>query len=101
MPEERLEHRRLRLLELEEQRVVVVAADQEQDPGAGADAADADDLPGGVHVPVALEQVAPVARQRAPVGADHAPHDVLEVVSLGTRQDVLDRRDERRVADDP
>ena len=57
-----------------------IAADQEQDPGAGADAADADDLPRGVHVPVALEQVAAVARQRAPVRADHAPHDVLEVV---------------------
>jgi hypothetical protein len=32
-------------------------------------------LPGGVHVAVALEQVAPVVRQRAPVRADHAPFD--------------------------
>ena len=52
-------------------------------------------------VSVALEQVASVARQRAPVGADHAPHDVLEVLLLRTRQHVLDRGDERRIADDP
>ena len=101
LAEERLEHRRLRFLELEEQRIAVIAADHEQDPGAGTDAADADDLPGGMHVPVALEQMAPVARQRAPVRANHAPHDVLEVVLLRTRQHVLDRRDEGRVADDP
>ena len=101
LPEERLEHRGLRLLELEEQRVVVVAADQEQDPGACTHAADADDLACGMHVPVALEQVAPVVRQRAPIRANHAPHDVLEVVLLRTRQYVLDRRDEGRVADDP
>ena len=54
-----------------------------------------------MHVAVALEQVAAVVRQRAAVRADHAPHDVLEVLPLRTGQDVLDRRDERRVADDP
>ena len=64
LAEERLEHRGLRLLELEEQRVAVVAAEQEHDPGAGADASDADDLAGGVDVAVALEQLAPVVRQR-------------------------------------
>ncbi len=100
-PEERLEHRHLRLLELEEERVVVIASDQEQDPGTGTDAADADDLPRRVRIAVALEQVAAVARQRPLVGADHAPHDVLQVCSFRPGQDVLDRRHERRVADDP
>ena len=80
--EKRLEHRPLRLFELEEQRIIVVAADEEQDPGAGSDASDADDLPRGVHVSVALEEVAPVSRQGAPVGADHPSHDILEVISL-------------------
>ena len=32
---------------------------------------------------------------------DHAPHDVLELFLLRTRQDVLDRGDEGRIADDP
>ena len=36
-----LEHRGLRLLRLQEERVLVVAAGQQDDPGAGADAADA------------------------------------------------------------
>ena len=48
-----LEDRRLGLLELEEQRVVVVAAEHEQHPVPGADAADADDLAGEVDDPEA------------------------------------------------
>ena len=42
--EELLEHRGLGLLELQEQRVLAVAAEQQRDPGARADAPDADDL---------------------------------------------------------
>ena len=61
LAEERLEHRRLRLLELEEERVVVVAAEQQHDARPRADAADADDLARGVDVAVALEQAAAVA----------------------------------------
>ena len=41
-----LEHGCLCFLYLQEQRVVVVAADQQRDPGPGPDAADADDLAG-------------------------------------------------------
>ena len=52
LAQERLEHGGFRLLELEEERVVLVAAEQEQDPGARTDAADADDLAGGVDVAV-------------------------------------------------
>ncbi len=46
--EERLEHRGFGLLELQEQRVVAVAAEQQRDPDPRADAADPDDLAGGV-----------------------------------------------------
>ena len=63
LAEEPLEHRRFCLLELEEERIVVVAAEQEHDVRPGADAADADDLARGVHVAVALEQLAAVARR--------------------------------------
>jgi hypothetical protein len=55
LPEERFEDGSLRFLELEEERVVLVAAQHQQDPGAGAHAADTDDLSSGMHVPVALE----------------------------------------------
>ena len=100
LAEERLEHRLLRLLELEEQRIGVVAAHEEQDPGAGPNAADADDLARRVDVPVALQQLAPVLRQAELVGADHALHDVLEMLLLGARQHVLDRGHDRMAADD-
>ena len=63
LAEERLEHRGLRLLDLQEEGVVVVAAEQQHDPGARADAADADDLAGGVDVAEALEQPPAVARR--------------------------------------
>ena len=53
----------LGLLDLEEERIAVVAAEQQHDPGAGADAADPDDLEGGVDEAVAVEQRAAVARQ--------------------------------------
>ena len=57
---ERLEHGRLRFLDLQEQRVVLVATNQEPDPSPGPDAADPDDLASGVYGPVAVEQVAAV-----------------------------------------
>jgi hypothetical protein len=100
LPEERLEHRHLRLLELQEERVVVIAADQQQDPGAGTDAADAADLPCRMDVAIALEQAAAVAWQRAAVRVDHVRRKSLEVRSFRTGQDVLDRRHERGLADD-
>ena len=62
LAEEPFQHGGLRLLELKEERVVVVAAEQEHDEGPRADAADADDLARGVHVAVTLEQLAAVTR---------------------------------------
>ena len=57
LAEEWLEHRGLRLLELEEQRIVVVTAEHQHDPRARADAAHTDDLAGRVHVAEALQEV--------------------------------------------
>ena len=67
--QEPLEHRRLRLLDLQEQRVVVVAAEQQHDVAAGADAAHAHDLVGHVDVAVLLDRVV-LAPERAPVRAE-------------------------------
>ena len=99
-PDELLEHRGLGLLGLQEQRIGVVAAEHQHDPRPGADAADADDLAGHVGQAEVLEQVAAVARQRPAVAADHAPHEVEDLVSLHPLEQLLDRLDERRVADD-
>ena len=79
----------------------MIAAGQEQDPGTRADASDADDLPGGMNVPIGLDQMPTIMRERKPIRGDHAPHDVLEVLLRGTGQNVLDRGDEWRIADDP
>ena len=78
---------------------LVVAAEHQADPGAGADAADADDLAGRVDVAEALEQLAPVARERAPVGADDTAEELLDPVRV-LGGDLLDRDDQRRIADD-
>ena len=61
--EELLEHRRLGLLHLQEQRVLAVAAQQQRDPGARADAAHTDDLACEVGQAELLEQYAPVVLQ--------------------------------------
>ena len=79
LAQERLEHRRLRLLELQEQRIVVVAAEHQDDPGARAHAADADDLAGRVDVAIALEQPPPVGAQRPPVRADEPVDERLDL----------------------
>ncbi len=98
MTQKRLEHRRLGLLELQKQRILVVAAEHQDDPGAGADAADTDDLARRVHVAKALEQMFAIALQRAPVATDHASRERFDISAVG---EVLDRHDQRRVADDP
>jgi hypothetical protein len=56
--EERLEDRRLGLLDLEDERIVIVASEEQRDPAAGADRADTDGLAGQVDVAKAVEQTA-------------------------------------------
>ena len=67
LAEERLEHRCFRLLDLEEERSGLVAAEPEHDVGARPDAAHADDLACRVHVAETLEQPPAVAGQRLAV----------------------------------
>ena len=63
----RLEHRRLRFLDLKEEGVILVAADQKRYPRPGPDAADANYLARNVDQPVAVEQVPAVRLERFPV----------------------------------
>ena len=100
LAEERLEHRGLRFLELEEERVVAVPPEQEHDEGARADAADPDDLPGRVDIAEPLEQPATVSRERSPVGADDLLQRLVKAVELVATDKILDRRHDGRVADD-
>ena len=99
--EVRLEHRRLGLLELQEQRIVVVAAEQQQDPGAGPDAADADDLAGRVDVAEPLEQLSAVAGQGRAVVADEVRSVSSSGLMLFGVEQLVDRDDQRRVVADP
>ena len=62
------QHRRLGLLDLEEQRIVVVDALQQDDPAARADAAHAHHLARRVDDAIARQQRAAVERQRIDIG---------------------------------
>jgi hypothetical protein len=63
--------------------------------------ADADDLARRVRVPVPLEQPSAVGAQGPAVGADDTAQELLQLGRLDSGRHVLDRDDERRVADDP
>src|SRR5918994_2135550 len=88
-----LKHRGSRLLDLEEQGVVLVATFEQYYVGPGAHAADANDLPRRVHEVVPLEQVATIFLQGALValqdGVDLGP----DLVPFG------DTNKERRIVD--
>ncbi len=64
-----LEHRRFGLFRLEEERVVAVATGEQEDPGSGADAADADHLAAEVDDLIALEQLLTLVRESLAVAA--------------------------------
>ena len=65
-----LKHRCRRLLDLQEERVMLVASLEQNDERPGPDAADADDLARRVHDLEALQQLTPVVWQGGPVGAE-------------------------------
>ena len=81
LAEEGFQHRCLGLLGLEEQRVLVVVADQEHDPGTGADTSDADHLAGGVAEAEPLEEVPMIPRQGSPVAVQDVQEGVLDLVA--------------------
>ena len=66
-----LHDRRRRLLGLEDQWVVLVAALEHEHEAARADAADPDDLEREIDEAVALQEVAPVLGHRGPVVREH------------------------------
>ena len=79
-----LEHRSGRLLDLQEQWVLLVATLEQHDEGSGADAADAHDLAGHVDDLEALQEPAPIVLQGRPVGAELVVDDALELVDRET-----------------
>ena len=86
------EDRGLGLLRLEDERVAFVATLEDDDEATGSDAADSDDLEGRVGEPVALEEVAPVLRQRRAVIGEH--------LRQGRHPTDIPMLDDRRVIDD-
>jgi hypothetical protein len=98
--DEGLEHRRLGLLELEKEGVVLVPAEQEHDPGTGADAPHAHDLARRVHVPEPLEQTTAVSGKRAAVRAEDVLDHLLQPPRLVRGQQLRDRHDQRGIAHD-
>ena len=75
-----LQHRGGCLLDLQEQRVVRVAAQQQDDERPGPDTADADDLAGPVHDLEALQQVPPATLKSGPVRAALVPDHMISLV---------------------
>ena len=101
LADEAFQHRFLGFLRLQEQRVLVVSSEHQQNPGAGADTADSDDLAGHVGVVEVLKQVPPVGLQGAPVAPDDAADLSFDLVAFSSRrQQVLDRDDQWGVGDD-
>src|SRR5262249_33711558 len=98
LPGVRLEYRRDRLLGLQEQRIVVVAPQQEDDPVPGADAPDADDLASGFDEVIVGEEMVAIGVERLAVGGETAGPLALDVAPLG---ELRDRGYQRRVADEP
>ncbi len=99
--EELLQHRRFCLLELQHERILAVATHQQRDPGAGSDAADADDLAREIDQLELLEQRPPVARKRLRVGAEKLVQLREHEIAAARRGEFADRHDQRRVGHDP
>ena len=96
-----LEHRRLRLLDLEKQRVCLVTPEQQSDPGPGAHASHAHHLAGKVGHGELLEQLAPVIVERLPVKAQQPLKQLQHRLLLVGRHVGLQGHDQRRLVDDP
>src|SRR5262249_39524695 len=96
-----LEHRGLRLLDLEEQRVVRVPPDEQDDPAPRPDTSDADHLPGDVEPAELLDEMPPVPLEGSPV----PPVELVQRVEDPVRGDpdllgeLRDRHDQRWVGD--
>ena len=98
-----LEHRGGRFLDLQEQRILLVAALEQDDERSGADAADPDHLAGHVDDLEALQKRPPVILQGVAVRAELLVDDTLELIDRRTdaRGEHAQRYDDRRLIDDP
>jgi hypothetical protein len=97
---EAFQHRGLRLLGLQNQRVVDVAAKEKEDPATGADAAHPDDLAGHVRQSEASEQHATLRCQAARVARDQVGEPVLQPMPLVAGQEVVQPLDHGRLRDE-
>jgi hypothetical protein len=97
------QHRGGCLLELQEQRVVLVATLEQDDVGQGADAADAHDLAGHVDGLEPFQQVAVIVAEGGPVGTELLAQEAFHVVARNAVGgfEVPCRDDDRWLADDP
>ncbi len=95
-----LEHRLLRLLELQEQRILAVAAEKQGNPRSRPDAADAHDLPREVRQLELLEQLAPVVIERHAIDPDQLAQLVHPLLLLSPWDEHAERHDQRRLIDD-
>src|SRR5262249_38550824 len=99
-PDVFLEHGGLGLLGLQEQRIAVISAEEEHDPGPGTDASHLYDLASGVDDLELLEKVPAIVLQRLAVTAHDRSELVEDFISLAAMEHVVDRCHERGVADD-
>ena len=81
--DEGLQHRGLRLLRLEEERIATVAPHQQDDPRPGAHAAHPDHLAREVDDLIAGEQAADVRAQRGAVAPDDGADRGGQALGLG------------------
>src|SRR6202035_1755807 len=84
----RVKNGRERFLELQEQ-WVVLASHEQNDRAAGPDAADSYDLSGDIDDLIAIENDAPLFRQRQPMTVKHFSHSFSELNHLAR---VVDKR---------
>src|SRR5204863_1426589 len=101
LADERLQYGRLCLLGLQEERILSIPAQQQDDPGAGPDASDADHLPCEMNEAEVLEQMLPVSLQGSTVRTDQFVDRAQEPGRLVRRKQLLDGHDQWGLADDP
>ena len=93
-PEVRLEHRLLRFLDLQDERVVVPASFQERDPAASPDAADPHHLASSILQGEPVEEVGDFVGEARPIPVEQRLHLVELIVAA-------DMTHQRRLVDDP
>src|SRR6266852_925490 len=100
-PEQWFEHRWLRLLDLEKERVSGVATEEQHHPGACSDTPDADDFSGEIGVAETLNQRLPLGWKRSTVAAEERAEERLETGFVLAVVELDERDDQRWIRDEP